>query len=92
MHQDTEMALEDFTNAQAQLSIIRLSEVCRTPDALDEAQNETSSAAGKSENLTPASLEAELKHYQVRVPTRPANIPKLTKYPGTLHQTSLLVC
>lgn len=64
------MSLNEFSAAHAQLSIIKLSEPILTAADASTWNDEkrvsmASSAAEGAEIPTPASLEADLKHYQV---------------------------
>jgi len=65
------MSLDQLSAAHAQLSIIKLSEPILAATDASKRNDEkrismASSAAEGGEIPTPASLEADLKHYQVR--------------------------
>jgi len=71
MQQGTGIDLDQYASQQARLSIVKLSEPILAVNS-DETHDEkrvsiASSAADGSGNPTPASLAADLKHYQVSV-------------------------
>jgi len=73
MQQETGIDLDQYASQHARLSIVKLSEpILAANSNADEAHDEkrvsiASSAADGSGNPTPASLGADLKHYQVSI-------------------------